>query len=75
MVVSWQKFWKNSQKRDLECNILKTMYNQCTKKGCQTFHSILKNSNFFTYKQDKNGKYISGIYLYDYVELGIGYFK
>jgi len=59
---------KISRKRDSKANILKTMCNQCTKKGCQTYHSIRKNNNFFTYK-GKNGKFNSGLNLCDIVEL------
>jgi len=62
------KVLKNSRKRISEGNIFKTIYNRCTKKGCQTFYSIRKNNNFFTY-MDKNGKCNSGLSLCDIVEL------
>jgi len=63
-----KKVLKNSRKRDSEGNILKTIFNRCTKKGCQTFYSIRKNNSFFTY-MDRNGKCNSGLNLCDIVEL------
>jgi len=50
---------------------MKTIYNRCTEKGCQIFHSICQNNNFFTYK-DKNGKCNSGLNLCDVVEYKMG---
>lgn len=59
---------KKSRKRDSNGEFVMTVFLKCRKKGCQTYHSIRKNNDFFTSK-DKNGKCNSGLSLCEIVEI------
>lgn len=48
------EYLKSSKKRNSDGTMKKVVTLRCTKRGCQTYQSIRKDSDFFTYT-DLNG--------------------
>lgn len=59
---------RTSEKRNLDGSFKRTVTLRCTKKGCQTFQSIRKGYQFFSYT-DLNGRCNSKLTLTEIMEL------
>jgi len=62
---------RNSKKRNCDGTMKIVATLRCTKRGCQTYQSICKNNDFFTYT-DLNGRFNSQLSLC--VTIGIFWF-
>jgi len=62
------EYLRNSKKRNSDGTIKKVVILRCTKRGCQTYQSIRKDSEFFTY-MDLNGRCNSQLSLCEIIEI------
>jgi len=63
-----EEYKKKSRKKNSNGEFMVNVFLKCQEKGCETYHSARRGNRFFT-SADKNGKCISGLSLYEIMEL------